>query len=279
MDFKLVPADEAKLSVFDRGFLFGDSVYEVVRVYGKKPLALDRHFIRLNRSSHAIGFELPFDYDALKEHFLEMVDRVDCNDAYIRIVVTRGAGDVALCPPEEVNPVTVMMAAELPPWPRDHYTKGVSLITVNVRRNLRGALNPMIKSGNYLNNMLAVMEAKKKGGSDCVMLNAKGRVTESSTANIFIVDARVLVSPPVEAGLLDGITRGIVLELAEKEGILCEERLFGVDELRAADECFLSSTTREVMPVCKVDEQPFAAPGPVTRRLMDLYRRFTGNLA
>jgi branched-chain amino acid aminotransferase len=277
MDFNVVPAGEARLSVFDRGFLFGDSVYEVVRVYGNRPLALDRHFIRLNRSSHALGFELPFGYDTLKKHFLELVEKLNRKDAYIRIVVTRGAGDVALCPPEGVKPVTVMLAAELPPWPNECYEKGVSLITVNVRRNLRGALNPMIKSGNYLNNMLAVMEARMKGGSDCVMLNAGGRVTESSTANIFIVDERVLVTPPVEAGLLDGITRGIVLELAEREGIPFEERLFGVDDLRAADECFLSSTTREVMPVCRLDDQVLEAPGPLTRKVMDLYRRVTSS--
>ncbi|MFH2001979.1 MAG: aminotransferase class IV [Planctomycetota bacterium] len=272
IDFKLVPAQEARVSVFDRGFLYGDSVYEVVRTYHGRPLAMDRHFQRLQRSASSLGFALPFEGRELKAHFEDLIRRLGEDDCYVRVVVTRGACDIALAPPEEVTPCTVVIAGPLPPWPEDHYENGISLVTVGIRRNARGALNPMIKSGNYLNNVLAAMEARQAGAVDAIMLNADGFVTESTSANIFLVKGGGLVTPPVEAGILDGVSRHLVMELARENTIPCSETLFEPEALHLADECFITSTTREVMPVRSVDGHPIPAPGVLTCRLMALYK-------
>jgi branched-chain amino acid aminotransferase len=274
IDFEKVSREKAQINIFDRGFLFGDSVYEVVRAYEGTLFAFDRHFQRLNRSAKAIGFKLPFDGPRLKAHFQEMVEELNGASCYVRVVVTRGAYGISLYPPESVEPTTVVIAGEMDPWPEDYYKEGISLVIVGIRRNPRGALNPMIKSGNYLNNVLAAMEARRAGAVDAVMLNAEGNVTESSTANVFLVKGGRLITPPVEAGILDGVSRYIAMELAEKNGIPVELDHFGPSVLGDADECFLTSTTREVMPVRKVDDYTFSAPGPVTSRLMALYREY-----
>ena len=197
------------------------------------------------------------------------------DDCYLRIIVTRGAGEISLCPPTSVTPSTVVIAAALPPWPPAFYDEGISLVVVGIRRNLRGALNPMIKSGNYLNNILATLEARKAGAVDAIMLNAEGHVTESSTANVFIVKEGTLITPPEAAGILDGVSRHTVLELARREGMAVRLDLFDAEALREADECFLTSTTRDVMPVNRVDDATYPAPGPLTRRIMKLFREFT----
>ncbi|MBU0755008.1 MAG: aminotransferase class IV, partial [Planctomycetes bacterium] len=195
-------------------------------------------------------------------------------DCYLRVIVTRGAYGISLCPPDEIVPTTVIIAEALPPWPPEHYDLGITLVTVGIRRNSRGALNPMIKSGNYLNNVLATMEAKEAGAVDAVMLNGQGYVTESSTANIFFAKKGGLITPPLEAGILDGVSRHIVMGLAKEQGIPCTEKLFGPAELHGADECFITSTTREVMPVRRVDRHPYDAPGPITCRLLECYQNY-----
>lgn len=275
IDFKLLPAEDARVSVFDRGFLFGDSVYEVVRSYSGRLLAMERHFQRLARSAGSLGFALPFDCGKLRAHFEELVGQLGDENCYVRVVVTRGAYDIALAPPEEITPCTVVIAGPLPPWPDEHYEKGISLVTVVIRRNPRGALNPMIKSGNYLNNVLAAMEARQAGAVDAIMLNGDGHVTESTTANIFLVRGGELVTPPVEAGILDGVSRHMVIDLARENGIVCHESLFKPEDLHNADECFITSTTREVMPVSTIDGHEIPAPGPITRSMMSLYKTKT----
>lgn len=277
IDFNFVSASDGKVSVFDRGFLFGDSVYEVVRTYNSKIFHLKRHFLRLKRSAESLGFELPFTLDRLTDHLTQVKEGFSNTDCYIRMVVTRGAYEITLCPPEKIKPTVIVIAAKLPPWPVEFYKKGVSLVIVEVRRNSRGALNPMIKSGNYLNNVLAAMEARQNGAVDAVMLNSDGYVTESSTANIFIVKDEKLITPPVEAGILDGVSRFIVMELAKKANIPLEERLFGPEELHHADECFLTSTTRDIMPVCSVDDYKIPSPGKTTLALMGLFKNYTEN--
>jgi len=274
INFKITQNDNAHVSVFDRGFLFGDSVYEVVRTYERRLFHLDRHYQRLERSAQSLGFELPFDFSDLAKHLEMMVDRFKRDDCYLRIIVTRGVCDIALCPPKGVTPEVFVIAGELPNWPEEYYKKGISLMIVNIRRNLRGALNPMIKSGNYLNNVLATMEAKSAGAVDAVMLNAQGHVTESSTANIFIVNDNVLITPPEEAGILDGVSRYITIKLAADNDINCKEALFGPKILHEADESFLTSTTRDIMPIRKVDSFDIRSPGPITLRLMNLYRDY-----
>jgi branched-chain amino acid aminotransferase len=278
IDFEIIPLKYARVSIFDRGFLFGDSVYEVVRTYGGRPLALERHYNRLKRSAQALGFDLPFDGATMADHFSELIERLDRDSCYLRVIVTRGNYDIVLCPPDEVTPSTVIIAGELPPWPDDYYEQGITLVTVGIRRNPRGALNPMIKSGNYLNNVLATIEAKEAGATEAVMLNAAGHVTESSTANIFFVKEGMLYTPPLEAGILDGVSRYMVMELALRFGIDCKEKLFESKELHAADEVFLTSTTREVMPVREMDQQPIPAPGPITSKLLAGFREYVREL-
>jgi branched-chain amino acid aminotransferase len=278
IDFEIMPVKDARVSIFDRGFLFGDSVYEVVRTYDGRPLALERHFNRLKRSAQALGFDLPFDGATLAAHFSELVERLGRDSCYLRVIVTRGSYDIALCPPEKVKPSTVIIAGPLPPWPDEYYEKGITLVTVGIRRNPRGALNPMIKSGNYLNNVLATIEAREAGATEAVMLNAEGHVTESSTANIFFVKEGTLYTPPLEAGILDGVSRYVAMELAVRLAVDCTERLFGPEELHAADEVFLTSTTREVMPVREVDQKPIPSPGPVTTRLLREFREYVRQL-
>lgn len=275
VDLSLVPTFDASVSVFDRGFLFGDSVYEVIRTYGGRLFHYERHFHRLRRSANSLGFDLPFSQSDLEAHLGELVEKLGKDECYVRIVVTRGAYDVALNPPGEVKPTTVAIAAEMPTWPEEFFTKGITLVTVGIRRNPRGSLNPRIKSGNYLNNVLATMEAKRAGAVDAVMLNESGYVTESSTANIFVVEDGGLITPPEEAGILDGVSRFTVMELAFREGIRCDIKLFGPEALHGAEECFLTSTTREIMPVRRVDEFDIPSPGPVTSRLLELFRKFT----
>ncbi len=274
VDFEITPSTKARVSIFDRGFLFGDSVYEVIRTYAAKPFALDRHYKRLGRSARALGFELPFDRSAIEAHTDELVSRLGMDDCYVRVIVTRGADGVTLHPPEYSTPCTVVIAGELPRWPADYYDKGISLVTVGVRRNLRGALDPMIKSGNYLNNVLASMEARRAGAVEGIMLNADGHVTESSTANLFIVKNGELITPPVEAGILDGVLRHLVLEFAKKEGIPCSQKLFGIDVMHNAEEGFITSTTRDIMPVRLIDGVRLSSPGPVTSRLMETLGRY-----
>ncbi len=274
IDFKPVESGNAVVTVFDRGFLFGDSVYEVVRTYGRKPFAFERHYRRLRRSAESLGFALPFDKPQLRTHFNEMIGRLDRESSSLRVIVTRGAGELSLYPLKKPRPLTVVIAQALPNWPETYYRQGISLRVVDIRRNSRGALDPMIKSGNYLNNVLASMSAREAGAVDAVMLNAEGYVTESSTANIFMVMDGMLVTPPIEAGILDGVTRHVVLELAREHDIRCECRCFDARELERASECFLTSTTREVMPVCRLDDVAIPAPGPITTRVGELLREF-----
>lgn len=274
VDFEVTDPGTARISVFDRGFLYGDSVYEVVRTYGGMFFAFGRHFRRLARSAEALGFALPFGEAALRRHCLDLARRRGPGDCYLRVIVTRGTCPVTLAPPEDPVPLTVVIAGPLPDWPEAYYTQGITLVTVGVLRNPRGALNPMIKSGNYLNNVMAALEARRAGAVDAVMLNTEGQVTESSTANIFMVSGGVLCTPPVEVGILDGISRHVVITLAEREGIPFEARPFGVEELHAASECFLTSTTREIMPVRRVDGYTYPAPGPFAARFMKAWRAY-----
>ncbi len=271
-----VPPEEAMVSIFDRGFLYGDSVYEVTLTYQGLPFLLDTHLARLKNSANGIGMDLPWSDEELTKLIYQGLQRVDRPRQYVRIIVTRGGGEIGLDPALSDGQNLFIIFRELPLQPKKYYEKGVSLITAEIIRNPKRAVDPNVKSGNYLNNVLAISQAKEKGAYDALMLNAKGNVTESTTANIWIVEDGVFKTPPLEAGLLGGITRATLLDLGEKHGLKMKEEDLSPHQVRSAQEAFITSSTREVMPVTSVDGQVIGngLPGPLTQKLHDHYRAY-----
>lgn len=266
------------VSVFDRSFMFGDSVYEVLRTYAGKLFTFEEHFARLQRSAEKIYLKLPFSDKQLRRHLEDLVAKVNQatpenpTDCYLRIIVTRGNSEPSIEPPSVETPLTVVMVKPLKGWPKELYDRGLHLAVPKIRRNPRVALDPMIKSGNYLNSILAVYQARQMGADDAVMLNPEGIITEMSNANVFFVKDGVLLSPTNDDSILDGITRNLVFQIAESERIPCKLRSLTMDEARQCQECFISSTTREVMPVRQLDDIIFKVPGPITDRLAKAYK-------
>lgn len=272
---RFVNEDEARVSVFDHGFLYGDGVYETIRSYGNKIFMRDQHLARLRRSAEAIGLRIPkADWPSLLH---ESMDRNgvgnDRTDAYIRITISRGMGDIGLDPALCPHPTLVVITRPLKPPPQERYQNGVSLIVAKTRRNLPSALDPQIKATNFLNNIQAKREAIAAGAFDSVLLNWEGHITECTVSNLFFVKSARLCTPALSCGILDGITRGILLTLAHEAGIPVQEGRFSVEALMAADECFLSNTTMEVMPVVRLNGQPIGPgiPGPLTGRLHQIF--------
>ena len=272
----LTPPEEASVSVFDRGFLYGDSVYEVILTYRKIPFLLNEHLDRLWRSANGIGMELLLTKDQLKDQISAGLATMEQDRLYIRIVITRGAGDIGLDPSLSDGQNTYIIFKNLAPLNDSLYKDGVKLVTSQVVRNSKDNIDPGVKSGNYLNNVLALQEARKKGGHDAIMLNSKGQVTESSTSNIWIVEKGVLLTPPLSAGLLGGITRASLLKIGKSASISMLEENFDLTRLKLADEVFITSSTREVMPVVKVDDKIISTgkPGPCYHKLHDLYKDY-----
>lgn len=280
IDGELHDEKTAKISVFDRGFLYGDSVYEVARTAGGHPVDLDRHLERLERSAAAILLPI-HPRDTIAGAVAETLAAAGNPESYIRIIVTRGAGEISLDPALADRPRLLVIVRELKLPDPALYRDGASVAIVGVRRNLRRAVDPAVKSGNYLNNILALAEAKRAGAYESIMCNAEGRVVEGSTSNIFAVKDGEIRTPALEDGLLDGITRRRVFELAADEGIRIVEAHLSPDDLRGADEVFLTSSIRGVVPVTRVDGRPVGSgvPGPVTRRLMARYEAFLARVA
>jgi branched-chain amino acid aminotransferase len=271
--------DGAVISVFDRGFLYGDSVYEVLRTAGGRSVDLDRHLERLARSAAAIALELPPDA-TVRTAVADTVRAAGNPDSYIRIIVTRGGGPINLDPAAAEHPSLLVIAAPLVMPAGEHYTRGARLAIVGVQRTSRRAVDPAVKSGNYLNNIMALAEAKRAGAYEAVMLGPDGRVAEGSTSNVFAVRGGRCTTPFLSTGLLPGITRQRVMELAADAGVAAVEGDLLPDDLRSADEVFITSSIRGVMPISQVDDQALAgAPGPVTRRLMSLYDDFLARVA
>ena len=271
---RFVRREEAKISVFDHGFLYGDGVYETMRSYDGRIYMLQQHLERLNRSASGIGLDLPIpekDWPALLHEALE---RNALRDAHLRVTVSRGEGEIGLDPSLCTRPTVVIMAKPLVTPSPQLFERGVRIAVVSVRRNLATAVPPQIKSLNFLNNILAKREAMQVGAYDAVMLNAQGHVTEGTTNNIFFVRQGRLCTPSVEAGILNGITREVVLLLAREQNIPVESGLFTADDLRQADECFLTSTTIEILPVTGIDQVSVGAgvPGPLTTRLRTIFK-------
>jgi branched-chain amino acid aminotransferase len=270
---RFVDRKEAMVSVFDHGFLYGDGIYETLRAYGGRIFMLRRHLARLRRSGDLIGLKLPISEADWPELLQEAMQRNGLTDAYLRITVSRGEGEIGLDPNLCPRPTVVIMAKPPMTYPTRLYADGVNLAIVTVRRNLSLALPPRIKSLNFLNNILAKQEAAQKQAFDGLMLNADGFLTECTASNLFFIRGDQVCTPSIECGILDGITRDVILQLARENQIPVEEDCYRPDPLLEADECFLSNTSMELMPVRAVDQRAIGEgkPGPVTRRLRDLF--------
>ncbi len=271
---RFVPQEEAVVSVFDHGFLYGDGVYETLRAYRGRVFQLAEHLARLERSASRIQLHLPVSRERLSGLVREALSRNQLQEAYLRITVSRGAGEIGLDPALCKSPTLVIIAKPFQPYPESIYTEGVSVIVARTRRNLPEALPPQVKSLNFLNNILAKMEAAAAGAHEALMLNHRDELTEGTTSNVFAVQGGRLRTPSVECGLLEGITRGLVLQSASELGIPAEETRLTVADLMQAEECFLTNTTQEVLPVTRVDGRMIGdgRAGGVTRRLHASFR-------
>jgi len=279
IDGKYYDGRAAKISVFDHGLLYGDGVFEGIRAYHGRVFKLREHIDRLFCSAKAILLNIPMSHAHLMHAVVEACRKNKIHDGYIRLVVTRGVGTLGLNPNRCKNPSVIIIADKIQLYPPAFYQKGMEIVTVPTTRNLHSALNPAIKSLNYLNNILAKIEANQAGCEEAVMLNAEGFVAECSGDNLFIVKKGVLLTPPLSAGALYGITRGVVMELAEEEGLTVSEPNLTRYDLFNADECFLTGTGAEIIPVVKIDGRVVGTgkPGPITRKLEEEYRALTKN--
>jgi len=273
---RITDAASAVIPVFDHGFLYGEGVYETLRTYGGAPFLFDAHMRRLRRSGSMIHLEVPGTDEEMMERIREtMAAEPGLKEAYIRILITRGVGELTYNLAATPTPSTVIIVKPFPEPPAEHFTNGISLALVSVRRNHPSALNPRIKSNNLLNNALAMQEALRQGAEEALMLNQQDEIAECSQSNFFIVKDGAALTPPLAAGLLPGITREFVLEVAREAGVPAEERTLTTADMWAADEAFITGTTREITPVVKVDGRPFGdgRPGPVTVKLLEAFRK------
>lgn len=278
LDGEYVSKEKAKISVFDHGFLYGDGVFEGIRAYRGRVFRLDEHLSRLYQSAKSIMLTIPLSEKKMKEAVLQTLRLNNLRDAYIRLVVSRGEGDLGLDPNKCPKPMVIIIADKIQLYPGSMYKKGLEVITVATRRNISEALNPRIKSLNYLNNILAKIETNLAGVLEGIMLNQQGYVAEATGDNIFIVNKeKDLITPPSYAGILKGITRDCVLELARKMKIKVMERLFTQHDIYVAEECLLTGTAAEVIPVVKVDGRIIGSgkPGKVTLRLLRAFKELT----
>jgi len=275
IDFQSVPTAEASIPILDHGFLFGDSVYEVVRTWKGRLLYFAEHMQRLHGSAKGIRLPVPHADDKYRAEMQRMVNLVGSQEGYVRLIITRGVGELELATQSCTAQRSIMIAKPLKAWDAFLYERGCKLALVGVVRNSRRSTNPAYKTGNYLNNVLALDEAKAVGASEALMLNSQGKVTECTTSNVFIVRDGVVITPPLDVGILSGITRAQVLLACHDLGLRCNEQAFGEQELRDADEMFITSTTRDVMPVTLLDDHPVAngKVGPVTKQLMAAYAK------
>ena len=269
----LVPEEQARVSVFDHGLLYGDGVFEGLRSYSGRVFRLNAHLDRLWASARAICLEIPMSKDRMKQAVLDTLAANDLEDGYIRLVVTRGSGTLGLDPNKCSNPQVIVIADTISLYPKEYYEHGLRIVTAATQRIQTAALSPRIKSLNYLNNIMAKLEGLQAGCVEALMLNHKGEVAECTGDNVFVVRSERLLTPPPDAGILEGITRAAVIELAEKEGIDCRETTLTRHDLYTAEECFLTGTAAEVIPVVEIDGRTVGegTPGSITRKLKDRF--------
>ncbi|MFI5006379.1 MAG: aminotransferase class IV [Solirubrobacterales bacterium] len=271
----VTPAEEARVSVLDNGFTFGDSVYETLRTYGGRPFEWGRHMLRLRGSAGRLGFDIPPN-DNLLRHLDAVLAPAANPESYIRIMISRGVGDISYHFEEVKGPTVVIAVKPCTFYPESHYTQGVPVALVSIRRNHPQALDPAIKSGNLLNNVLALREAQALGAEEALLLNQGGEIAEGASTNVFIVRDGTVITPVLEAGILAGITREVVLEIAQRLALPVREQMLRPADLLGADEAFLTSTTREIVPIRSVDGRPVGPgwPGPVTKRILKAFRAY-----
>ena len=277
LDGKYVSEEDAKVSVFDHGLLYGDGVFEGIRVYGGKIFRLEQHLDRLFASAKTIMLQIPMTRQQLVEACCRTCARNKLQDGYIRLVVTRGVGNLGLDPFKCRKPSVFIIADKIELYPEEVYRKGIELITASTQRVNAAAISPSIKSLNYLNNILAKIEAIHAGTIEAIMLNSAGYVAECTGDNLFIVRGGRLETPPVSDGALVGITRAVILELAAKLKLTASETHLTRYDLMTADECFLTGTAAEIVPVAAIDCRPIGSgkPGPLTLKLMSEFRKLT----
>lgn len=275
---RLMTQEDAVISVFDHGFLYGEGVYEVVRTYEGVPFLFDRHMRRLRASGERIHLDLGISDDALERRCAETMTAAGLGsngrDAYIRILITRGIGEISYDPKSCPEPSIVIIVKPHAEVPASTYEDGITVSLVGIVRNHPGTVNPLIKSNNLLNNALGQQEAMRKGGVEAIMRNYRGEIAECSQSNIFIVKDGVALTPPADAGLLVGITRDFLFDVASEIGVPMREQVLLDQDLFGADEVFLTSTTKEVVPIVRIDDHIVGGgtPGPVTARLLAGFR-------
>jgi branched-chain amino acid aminotransferase len=274
---KLFDKDDAKISVFDHGLLYGDGVFEGIRVYGGKVFLHQEHIDRLYESARAIRLEIPMTKPAMIEAVNSTVAANGIIEGYVRLMVTRGAGSLGLDIRRTANPQIIIIADTITIYPKEIYEQGMKLVTASTMRNHPAALSSRIKSLNYLNNILAKIEGTDAGCVEALMLNHKGEVAECTADNIFLVKRRVVWTPPIEAGILEGLTRNAVLGLAREAGYTVQELPMTRHDIYTADECFLTGTAAEVVPVVSLDGRSIGdgKPGSVTNDLLARFQKLT----
>ena len=273
----ITPAEHAVVPVYDHGFLYGEGVYETLRTYNRVPFLYDRHARRLRASAERLRLLVPFDNEALAGWIHDTVLAAgDLDEAYIRVLLTRGVGELSYDIDATPAPSLVVIVKPLDPVPARIEQDGITISLVQVLRNHPGSVNPIIKSNNLLNNAIAMQQANQRGGEEALMCNYRGELSECSQSNFFMIRGGVLLTPPSEAGLLEGITRSFLFDVAREAGIEAREETLYPPDLETADEVFITSTTRELSPVVRIDRRIIGngAPGPITLDLLARYRRY-----
>lgn len=274
LDDQFVKKEEAKISVYDHGFLYGDGVFEGIRVYDGNIYRLNQHLKRLYNSAKAIMLKIPYSFEEMTEILVQAVRKNGFQDAYIRLVISRGIGDLGLDPYKCQNPSVIVIVEQLAIYPKEFYDNGLEIVSVGSRRNAPDVLSPKLKSLNYLNNILVKIEAHLAGVSEALMMNNQGYVAECSADNIFIVKDDEILTPPGYIGALEGITREAIIEIADNLGYRVKEEPFTRHDVYTADEVFLTGTAAEVIAVVKVDGRQVGdgKPGPTTKVLLEAFR-------
>lgn len=274
---KLFDKPDAKVSVYDHGLLYGDGVFEGIRVYEGKVFRLREHVDRLYESARSLYLEIPMSREQMADAVRSTVQANNKKNGYIRLVVTRGAGYLGLDPRKTTDPQVIIIVDDISLYPAELYENGMEIVSASTIRNHPNAVNPRVKSLNYLNNILAKVEGVRAGAMEALMLNHKGEVAECTGDNIFLVKHGVLRTPSIDAGILEGVTRNAVIELARAANIPVQEVALTRHDVYTADECFLTGTAAEVIPVIKCDGRPIGSgkPGPITRQLRERFQQLT----